>query len=386
MKKQYIMLSPSCIIRQFKTPHVYDAGKDELYEINKDAFKFLKLCDGSRLLDELTPDENFLAFCLSENILQLCSYQKITSLSKQPPVLLTPSLRYLEVQITNQCNLKCRHCYIEKHPPQNLSPTAIKKVLNEFNHLQGLKVLISGGEPLLYPQIEEILEFLKTLKLRKILLTNGMLICPSLISLLKSFHEIQISLDGLKNGHEYYRGKNTFHKAVQAIELCLQEDFDVSVATMLHPGNLVEIEQLSLLLHDLGVSRWGIDVPYNTNADAQNRFFGLTSQQAAPYLAFAYGGSYHGGNEGLSCGRHLCTIMPDGHVCKCGFYAKSPIGHIREGLAKCWARLTHIPLSRLDCKDCIHLEECGGGCRMRAENEKGTDPIMCAFYREKFAK
>jgi sulfatase maturation enzyme AslB (radical SAM superfamily) len=132
MKKQYITLSPSCIIRQFKTPHVYDIEKDELYEINKDALQFLTLCDGSRLLDELTPDEDFLAFCLSEKILQLRSYRKITSLSEQPAVLLSPSLRYLEVQITNQCNLQCRHCYIEKHPPQNLSPTAIKKVLNEF--------------------------------------------------------------------------------------------------------------------------------------------------------------------------------------------------------------------------------------------------------------
>ena len=243
-------------------------------------------------------------------------------------------------------------------------------------------MLISGGEPLLYPQMEKFLDFLKTLRLRKVLLTNGTLICPSNINLLKCFHEIQISLDDLKKGHEYFRGKGTFDKTINAIGLCLQKGFDVSVATMLHRENLEEIEILSSLLHDLGVGRWGIDVPYNTNADDQNRFFGLTPQQAAPYLAFAYGDSYHGDSEGLSCGRHICTVMPDGHICKCGFYAQSHVGSIKDGLAECWNRISHIPLSSLECKNCAYLEECAGGCRKRADSEKGPDPIMCAFYRQ----
>ena len=152
---------------------------------------------------------------------------------------------------------------------------------------------------------------------------------------------------------------------------------------MLNPKNLGEIENLSSFLHDLGVREWGIDVPYNSEGSDQGRFFGLTPEKAAPYLKFAYGGGFHGGSEGFSCGRHLCTVMPDGHVCKCGFYAKKPLGHIREGLARCWARLSHIPLSHLECRDCQHLEECGGGCRKRAPNETGPDPVMCAFFRQK---
>jgi radical SAM protein with 4Fe4S-binding SPASM domain len=381
--KRYVSLSPDCIIRMLETPHIYHLEKDELYEIDQEAFEFLIRCDGSQQLKQLNPDPDFFRFCLEEDLLQLRPERHINPLADEPIPLLSPSLRYLEVQITSRCNLKCRHCLLPSVSPQDLSVSDVRQVVTEFNHLQGLKVIVSGGEPLMHPEIDEILDTLKGLKLRKVLLTNGTLITPRTIPGLQGIQEIQISLDGLRKGHEHLRGEGTFDKTVEAIRLCRQNGFKVSAATMLHRQNLDEIEQLSGFLRDLGVQGWGIDVPFDMKTGDRDRFFGLSPEEAASYLRFAFGGSFHGGTEGFGCGRHLCTVLPDGRVCKCDFYAENPVGHISEGLGRCWARLTHTPLSRLECRECSHVEECGGGCRKRAGSELGADPVMCAFYHQK---
>lgn len=383
-RQEYVSICLECVIRLLEELYLYHIGKDELYEINSEALEFLAQCDGRHRLAELKPLPDFLQFCLEEEILSLHPDVRISAQPKprEPVPLLSPSLRYLDLQITTRSNVQYPHCCLNIPAIQDMSPTTIRQAAAEFDQLQGLKMLIGGGEPLLHPDIEEILELLSSVKVRKIIQTNGILVTPQVISLFKGIQEIQINLDGMKNGHEHFRGKGTFDQAIAAVKLCRKEGFDVSVATLLHRENLTEIKQLSSLLLDLGVREWGINVPHDKNADATGRFFGLTPEQIAPYLKFAFGGSFHGGTEGFTCGSHQCTILPDGSICKCGCYAESPIGNVREGVGRCWARLTHIPLNRLSCSSCSYVEECGGGCRKRAETELGPDPVMCAFYQQ----
>jgi radical SAM protein with 4Fe4S-binding SPASM domain len=97
-------------------------------------------------------------------------------------------------------------------------------------------------------------------------------------------------------------------------------------------------------------------------------------------MSYAFGGGYHGASEGYACGRHLVTVMPDGNAVKCGFYSKDILGDARVGLKDAWLRLKHIPLERLECKNCQVLSECAGGCRFRASNPLAPDPVMCAVY------
>ncbi|HBA26246.1 MAG TPA: hypothetical protein DCY98_02440 [Nitrospinae bacterium] len=77
----------------------------------------------------------------------------------------------------------------------------------------------------------------------------------------------------------------------------------------------------------------------------------------------------------------MCTIMPNGKVCKCGFYEDRPLGNIEEGLKNCWERNYHMPLKDLQCHDCIYIKECQGGCRFRADTSTSPDPVMCALYK-----
>jgi radical SAM protein with 4Fe4S-binding SPASM domain len=74
------------------------------------------------------------------------------------------------------------------------------------------------------------------------------------------------------------------------------------------------------------------------------------------------------------------TVLPNGAAAKCGFYRDTPLGDARTGLLDCWLRLEHIPLSTLECRACPVINECGGGCRFRAESRLAPDRAMCARH------
>jgi hypothetical protein len=65
----YLALSPNCFLKFLEEPCVYNIETDELYETNKEAFDFLKLCDGSSRVRALNFDRTFLDWCLEEGIL-----------------------------------------------------------------------------------------------------------------------------------------------------------------------------------------------------------------------------------------------------------------------------------------------------------------------------
>ncbi len=104
-------LSHGAALKWLETPCVYHIRNDELYELDMDSFEFLKKCSESGCSLQ---DKDFIDYCLKEGILTAdMVYAKRPPLIKSPE----PSLRYLELQITNKCNLRCRHCYINPPPP-----------------------------------------------------------------------------------------------------------------------------------------------------------------------------------------------------------------------------------------------------------------------------
>ena len=110
-----------------------------------------------------------------------------------------PSLRYLELQITDRCNLRCRHCYIGENVPKELSVRQITEILKEFEEMQGLRLMITGGEPLLHSSFDALNDVLPDFLIRKVLFTNGLLLNKDLLRRL-NVDEIQISIDGLEKG------------------------------------------------------------------------------------------------------------------------------------------------------------------------------------------
>ena len=367
-------LSHEAALKWLEIPSVYHIRNDELYELDMDSFEVLKKCSESGCSSQ---DKDFIDYCLKEGMLTTDMVN-----AERPPLIKSPepSLRYLELQITNKCNLRCRHCYIVNGGTDELSVKQIKETLKEFEQMQGLRVLITGGEPLLHSKFEEVNEMMPQFSVRKVLFTNGLLLEERIKKL--NVEEIQVSIDGLEDAHDSLRGKGTFKAAMKAVNLSLDYGFHVSIATMVHPGNLDDFEEMERLFKDMGIREWTVDVPCITGRLKENREFQIRPEEGGKYLRYGYGGGIHTSASGFACGLHLMAVMADGKVAKCTFYSDNPAGRVEEGLRTCWQRIKPIRLDELEC-DCEYIESCRGGCRYRAQlfgNPLGKDFDRCALY------
>jgi len=366
------------VLKRLETPSVYDVRTDELYELDDEAFEYLRGCASSEGCDGADGDGEFVKYCLSEGILA-----DEDPGVRRPPINESPvpSLRYLELQITRRCNLRCRHCYIGPTEDTELSVEEIRKVLDEFEAMQGLRVIITGGEPLMHRDFKAINEMLPRYALRKVLITNGTLLTDKTLKDL-NVDEILVSLDGLCAAHEALRGPGTFERTMQAIERAIGAGFDVSVSTMVHPMNLGDFDELAVILRSMGVRDWTVDIPCPEGNLKDNPSFALTPQEAGRFLEYGWGDGLHGGGQGHACGLHLMSVMADGGCARCAFYSENPVGNISEGLLECWRRIRPTRLEELTC-DCDVIEACRGGCRYRAElfgDAFGKDLYRCVFF------
>jgi radical SAM protein with 4Fe4S-binding SPASM domain len=364
-------------LKNLEQPYLYHIDNDELYELNDEGRDFLLRCDGSARGGDLSGDAGFVKFCLKEGLLErLAQPDRIASRPGNGPA---PSLRYLELQLTRRCNLACRHCYLGAPRPEEIPLDDALNIAREFEAMGGLRLLISGGEPLLYPHLREFIEETRRLKMRRVLLTNGTLITAGNAPWLR-VEEIQFSLDGWRQGHDMLRGPGAFDKVMEGIRSARGEGIAVSIATMVHGGNLREFDRLRRFTEEIEAREWGIDILCMAGSLEANRDLAVPFDAAAPLMDYAFGGGYHGSSDGFACGRHLMTVTPTGTAVKCGFYEDKPLGDARLGLRSCWQGLAHVPLAALECKGCPVLADCAGGCRFRAEHPLGPDRAMCAFY------
>jgi radical SAM protein with 4Fe4S-binding SPASM domain len=391
-------LSGESVLKWLETPSVYNIKRDDLYELDHESFEFLRDCSSDRGSD--AEQSEFIDYCLAEGILTRHKvWMRRPSLMKSP----VPSLRYLELQITDRCNLRCKHCYIgDRNPPtppfkkggmrgfdsslkkenfNELPVNQIRNILKEFEDIQGLRVLITGGEPLIHSRFKELNEMLPEFLFRKVLFTNGLLLDRRMTKMLH-VDEIQISIDGLEEAHDSLRGRGAFRSAMEAVRQAMNSGFEVSVSTMIHPGNLRDFERMEILFKDMGIKDWTVDVPCMAGRLRENRRFHISPEEGGRYLRYGFGAGLHSGASGFACGLHLMAVMADGRVAKCTFYADDHVGRIKQGLRNCWKKIRPVRLDELAC-DCVHIDVCRGGCRYRAEllgDPFGRDLYKCVSY------
>ncbi|MFH1148725.1 MAG: radical SAM protein, partial [Pseudomonadota bacterium] len=372
-----LRLHPQAALKSLEKVFVYHFGKDELYEIDDSARDFLSRCNGTSRGEELTSDSEFVRYCLEEGLLELLPRPQPTDVSVSPGV--TPSLRYLELQLLHRCNLKCLHCYLGSTRCSDMPLADALHIVRQFAEIGGLMLIISGGEPLLYEGLQTFISQTGNLRLRRVLLSNGTLINSRNIAWL-DVEEIQFSLDGWTKGHDMLRGRGSFENTMQGIHAAKEAGMSVSFATMIHRGNLDEFDRMRDFMERIGAVEWGIDLPVRAGSLKNHPGLLVHYEEAAAFMRYAYGGGYHGSSDGYACGRHLMTVLPEGQAVKCGFYREETLGDARNGLKGCWLGLEHIPVSRLECRGCPVLAECAGGCRFRAASPLAPDPVMCALY------
>lgn len=160
----------------------------------------------------------------------------------------------LNLLLTNQCNLSCRHCCQDAEcigkDEKEFSTGEWKGVIERLRQLPIENVMISGGEALLREDFQEIIQYLhKRLKCPKILMTNGLLINENNVEFLKNhFDEISISLDGSDAElTEIVRGRDVHFTVLKKIELLKNYGVEnISLSAILPNSDKVEEDFLKL--------------------------------------------------------------------------------------------------------------------------------------------
>ena len=375
----YLRLNPEAVLKSLEALFVYHIGRDELYEIDETAATFLRACDGTQIGRDLTSEAEFVEFCLEEGILE--AKEAPDPIDVYMCQRIEPSLRYLELQLTHRCNLRCAHCYLgDNAEAPSLSLADAVRITREFAAMGGLRLLISGGEPLLYGELESYLRQISGLPIRRVLFTNGTLINAENTKI-PDVHEIQFSLDGWTDSHDRLRGKGAFARTMEGVRIARDFGMPISFATMIHQYNQHEFDRMAAFMEDVGAVEWGVDALCRAGSLVRHDDYLVSDEECVPLMAYGFGGGYHGASEGWACGRHLMTVMPDGRAAKCGFYMDSPVGNAGSGLRKCWEKIGHTRLADLvECRHCPVVEDCRGGCRFRASDPLSPDPVMCRLY------
>jgi len=163
--------------------------------------------------------------------------------------------------VTKACNLRCIHCYAsaDNRPAEyELTTEEGFRLLEDLAQFGCPVVLFSGGEPLVRPDIFDLIAYAVRLGLRAVLSTNGTLIDHALAKELKKFglSYVGISLDGIGEVHNRFRGsKGCFEKVVQAIENCQREGLKVGLRFTINKFNAEEIPKVFDFVEEMKIPR-----------------------------------------------------------------------------------------------------------------------------------
>jgi radical SAM protein with 4Fe4S-binding SPASM domain len=169
------------------------------------------------------------------------------------------------IEIIGDCNLRCVYCYNSPFQKKNtrwLSKNLLVDFIKQINKCNPEMYTISGGEPLLRSDLEEILSHCKS---RIILFTNTTLFTKSRISSLLTIPQLQgfrISLDG-SFAHNKYRVPSDYRNVLNWIKyLSKNTNKDIGIATMLSYEGVKELNDLYKALKDLRIKYWRVDIPF----------------------------------------------------------------------------------------------------------------------------
>ncbi|GEA15667.1 MAG: AdoMet-dependent heme synthase [Moorella sp. (in: firmicutes)] len=301
---------------------------------------------------------------------------------------------------TNQCNLYCDHCYRDAgaKAEDELSTAEAKNLIDEAVKA-GFRIMIfSGGEPLLRPDLLELIAYAAARGLRPVLGSNGTLLTPDLARELKKAGAlaIGISLDSCDPArHDRLRQKDgAWQEALAGMAACREAGLSFQVHTTVFDWNQDELEKLTDLAVDLGArahhffflvptGRAASIEAESLRAEAYERTLKriLQKQQqvnielkptcAPQFMRIAREmGIPVRYSRGCLAGIAYCIVSPRGDVQPCA-YLNLPVGNVRETpFSRLWQESEVFRTLRTEsyggsCGRCGYKKICGG-CRARA--------------------
>ncbi len=168
--------------------------------------------------------------------------------------------------ILTQCNLKCRHCYINKdqHGTDSLPFSVIQSWMEIFAEKhKNANIIFLGGEPTLHPDLSQAVKKAKHLGFGSITIdTNGYLFNDILSKVTpQEVDFFSFSLDGAtRQTNDLIRGKGSYDRCIKGIKETVSKGFSTSLIYTVSNDNLHELEMMLPLLEDFGLERFFIQV------------------------------------------------------------------------------------------------------------------------------
>jgi 12,18-didecarboxysiroheme deacetylase len=330
--------------------------------------------------------------------------------------------------VGRRCNLRCMHCYSRSRNQSyegELTTSEGKALLRDLAAFGVPVVLFSGGEPLMRPDIMELVGTARELGMRAVLSTNGTRIDRGVAEELKrlDLSYVGISFDGLEKVHDRFRGvPGAFKKAIDGLRNCQSAGIKVGLRFTISRHNFREIPGIFDLLREEHIPRVCFyhlvyagrgsalvkeDLSHEETRRTVDQIMDLTRllfeegrsaevltvdnhadgvylyrrlleedpQRAARVLELL---RMNGGN---SSGHGIGCISWDGSVHADQFWRHYSFGNVRERpFSKIWTDLSNPLMAKLKqkkrfvkgrCAACRYLELCGGNFRVRAEAVTG---------------
>ena len=164
--------------------------------------------------------------------------------------------------LIRRCNLTCKHCYATSADHDfsgELEQHEVFSVMDDLKHFGVPVLILSGGEPLLRPDIFEISARAKAMGFYVGLSSNGTLISADNINAIAAvgYDYVGISLDGMREVHDRFRRKQgAFDQALRGIRLCRDAGIKVGLRFTLTQDNAAELPDLLMLMDDEGIDKF----------------------------------------------------------------------------------------------------------------------------------
>jgi len=325
--------------------------------------------------------------------------------------------------LIRRCNLTCKHCYsisADIDFKGELSTDEVFTVMDDLRSFGVPVLILSGGEPLLRPDIFDISRRAKQMGFYVGLSSNGTLIDAHNIDAIAAigYDYVGISIDGVRGTHDRFRRKDgAFDASMNGIRLCRDRDIKVGLRFTMTEDNAVELPDMLQLMEDEGISKFYLshlnyagrgnrnrdsDVQLDITRDAMDLLFetALGHAQRGNDLEFVTGnndadGVYllqwvmhrypeHAGHiaarlrqwGGNSSGVNIANIDNLGDVHPDTFWWHYSLGNVRQRpFSETWQDASDPIMKGLKaaprlikgrCGTCRYFDICGGNTRVRA--------------------
>lgn len=375
------------LVEGAKNGAIYDFNKENVFSINDIALDIIKRCVISQNAPSNKTEEDYIKLLLTENLISNSFTPKefdFNSLLDDKPILEQALL-----EVTNNCNLKCLHCYegTDSHQKTNdeLSLNEWKSLLKDLNYLGCKNIQITGGEPCVSPFIAALLEYAASLNFQSITLSTNATIFPNnLINIIKKNNiKIKFSIYGSNSSihDKITQIPGSFDKLILNIRKLLSNNIIIKPSIIIMKENQDDFENIKSLLLSLGIKDYKFDVirnVYNGNQHLHQPEFRIkkTIYKTSPNFKTTKHSFLNAINHNTClCGK--IAISPQGKVFPCVFMRNIILGDIKHSSIidivknktnKIWG-LSYNEIN--SCKDCEFRYACKD-CRALAYSVAGN--------------